>query len=90
MSFGSNNLTVGAPTVITEPPAYDNTNETVEVRYDGSGGLSALSQAYTSSQTVNAIGATASANVVINARIVNPDGFAAGNYSVRTVVTCAP
>lgn len=89
VSLGANTLTVGAPGVVSSPAEYDATAETVEVAYLGAGGLSAVTQDFTGVQTNVALDVIPQSVLTINARISNPGSFAAGDYTVRTVVTCS-
>lgn len=90
LSIGTNNLNVAAPTRIAQPVAYVATGEVLEVAYTGAAGLSAINQAYTASPTSVAIGTIAAALLTVNNRITNANGFPAGAYTTRTVVTCTP
>lgn len=90
LSIGSNTIEVGAPSRVLSPPAYDNTGEAVEVSYFGVSGLSLVTQGYTSTATSFSPGSIAASVLTVNNRIVNPDGFVAGNYATRTEVTCVP
>jgi hypothetical protein len=90
LSIGSNTIDVAAPARISaDPSGYDDTNETVEVSYGGLGGLAGVTQAYTEIATDFGVGNIALSVLLVNNRIVNPDGFAAGTYTTRTVVTCS-
>jgi len=90
LSIGSNTLTVGAPTRTAQPAAYVATGEALEVSYTGASGLSAINQGFTASQTTQPLGTIAASILTIHNRITNSNGFPAGTYSTRTVVTCAP
>ncbi|OEO30482.1 hypothetical protein VW23_021005 [Devosia insulae DS-56] len=90
LSIGANTLTVGAPTRTGQAAGYVATGEAIQVRYTGATGLSSINVAYTSSQTTNPITTIAASVLTVHNRITNPNGFPNGNYSTRTVVTCAP
>lgn len=90
LSIGANTLTIGAPTRTGQAAGYVATGEAIEVRYFGASGLSSITQAYTSSQTTHPLGTIAASALTVHNRITNPNGFPDGNYSTRTVVTCAP
>lgn len=90
LSIGSNTLTVDAPTRTAQPVDYVATGEAIEVSYTGASGLSAINQGFTSSQTTQSLGTIAASILTIHNRITNANGFPAGTYSTRTVVTCAP
>ncbi|MDB5541860.1 MAG: hypothetical protein JWQ89_3587 [Devosia sp.] len=90
LSIGNSTLTVGAPTRTSSAPVgYVTANEVVEVSYAGASGLSAVTQAYTTSQTSRPLGTIAASVLTINNRITNTSGFPAATYTTRTVVTCA-
>lgn len=91
LAIGSATVTVGAPDVTVTAGAtnYDDTNEVVEVKYLGASGLSTVTQAYTAGQTQFAIGTIPLSALTVNARVTNPASFDAGDYRVRTVVTCS-
>ena len=90
LSIGTNTIDVAAPNRISADPAgYDDTNEAIEVSYDGLGGLAGVTQAYIDIDTNFNVGNIALSVLVMNNRIVNPDGFAAGTYTTRTVITCS-
>ena len=77
------------PTVVSSPPAYDPSAESVSVAYTGASGLSALSQSMTDQTTSHSISSIPLSVLTINTQVVNSNSFAAGDYSVRTVVTCS-
>lgn len=90
LSIGSHTVNISAPTRISADPAgYNATGEVIEVSYVGAGGLSFVSQAYTSSPTNFGVGSIPLSVLTINNRIVNNNGFVAGTYTTRTVVTCS-
>jgi hypothetical protein len=90
LSIGSNNLDIDAPTLFASPVAYVSTGQVLEVAYSGAAGLSAVNQAYTSSDTSVPLGTIAAALLTVNNRVTNAGGFAAGAYTTRTVITCTP
>ncbi|HVY52639.1 MAG TPA: hypothetical protein VHA07_13905 [Devosia sp.] len=91
LSIGSNQLTIDPPVwAAATPVGYDATGEDLLVSYLGVGGLSIANQAFTDTQTsvnINSLPLTA---LTVNAKVTNPNGFAAGNYALKVVVTCAP
>lgn len=90
VSIGSNTISVSAPTrVSAPPPGYNSASEQIEVAYWGASGLSAISQGYTSSTTGFGVGTIGVSLLTVHNRIVNPNGFASGSYTTRTVVTCS-
>lgn len=90
VSIGSNTITVAAPTRISAAPSgYDSAAEQLQVAYNGVSLLAGVSQAYTSMPTNIVIGTIALSILTINNRIYNPNGFAAGTYTLQTVVTCS-
>jgi hypothetical protein len=93
--FESPTIQVSAPSRITPPPAgYNTAAETVQVRYTAGviagGGLA--DQPYTSSTTSFPLGllGLVTVSMTVHSRILNANGFAAGTYTTRTVVTCHP
>jgi hypothetical protein len=91
LAIGSATVTVGDPTLTVTADAlnYDATNETIEVRYTGAGGLGVVDQAYTDAETSFNISTTPSSLLTLHGRATNPDSFDAGTYRLRTVVTCS-
>ena len=89
LAVGDYTVTVNAPTRISAPGTYNSTGESIEVSYSGLSGLSGITQAYTSSLTTFLIDTLPLSVLVMNNRINNPNGFVAGTYQTRTVVTCS-
>ena len=89
LSIGSNTVTVGAPTRTASPGGYNATGESIEVAYTGQGALSAITEPYGSASTDFDVTSLPLTNLIFNARINNANGFDAGTYGVRTVVTCS-
>lgn len=89
VSIGSNTLTVNAPTVVSAPGSHNGSGETVEVSYSGASGLSGVSQTMTDQTTNHALGAVPLSALTIHTRITNSNSFAAGDYTIRSVVTCS-
>jgi hypothetical protein len=76
-------VTFSAPTI--EAPAGFDGGAEAEISYTSLGGSN---QPYTSA-TSSSAQVRLLDTFTINARIVSPNGFAAGNYAVHTVTTCA-
>jgi hypothetical protein len=89
LAVGSYTVTVNAPTRVNSPAGYDPTGEAVQVSYTGLAGLGLVNQGYTSSLSTFNIDTLPLSILVMNNRITNPTGFAAGTYETRTVVTCS-
>lgn len=92
LSIGASTLTIGAPALISTPPAgYNTGTQTIEVKYSGApaSGLSGISHAYTASQTTQSLGTIGASDLIIDNHILNPNGFPPDTYTTRTVVTCA-
>ncbi len=90
LSIGSNTIDVAAPVRVgADPAGYVSTGEVLEVSYSGASGLSGVSQAYTSADTDFAASNIPLSLLTLHNRIVNANGFAAGSYATRTVVTCS-
>ncbi|MCJ7421999.1 hypothetical protein [Sphingomicrobium astaxanthinifaciens] len=82
---GSNpTVTFGAPSLATSPVGWSAT-PSLGIAYTSSGGAN---QAYTDQETSHAVGAL-SDSFVVHGRIVASEGFASGDYVLRTVVTCS-
>lgn len=75
-------ITFGAPTL--SAPAGDS-GSTAEISYTSIGGAS---QTYTNQQTSSSQGILLDAYTV-HGRVLNASGFAAGSYTVTTIVTCS-
>ena len=88
LSLGSNRVTVEPPEWISSPAAYSPSGETRSVRYTGLGGLSLINQAYTSASSSFNLVLLPLSVLLVHSRIQNNNGFAQGNYSAKTVVTC--
>lgn len=90
LSIGASQLDFSAPTrTSAAPTGYNESSETVELSYLGAGGLSVANQAYTSGSSQVTLSTIPLSELVLNARILNPNSFADGNYTVRTVMTCS-
>jgi len=90
LSIGANTIDVAAPIRISaDPPGYQAGTEVLEVSYAGAGGLSLISQAYTSLATDFPASNIPLSVLTVNNRITNSAGFAAGTYTTRTVITCS-
>ncbi len=90
LSIGTNTIEVSAPQRTAAPVGYAAAGEEVEVAYFGLSGLSLINQPFTPSTTSFDPATIAASVLTVNTRIVNPNGFAAGNYATRTTVTCVP
>lgn len=89
LSIGANTIDVGAPVRVgADPAGYESVGEVLEVKYSGASGLGAISQDYTSADTDFAVSNIPLSLLTLHNRIVNSNGFAAGDYATRTVVTC--
>lgn len=93
---GTATIEVAAPTRIQTPSGYNASAETLQVAYNAASVLGLFpgaSQPYTSATTsfqATGILAGLSITITLNNRILNPNGFAPGTYTTRTVVTCHP
>lgn len=90
LSVGDSTIEVAAPTRTAQPGGYNSAGEALEVSYFGVGGLAIVNQAYTAAPTTFDVSTIPASVITVNNRISNPNGFAAGNYGLQTVVTCAP
>lgn len=89
LSIGSNSVNVAAPTLDSAPSAYDPGGQSLEMAYSGAGLLSSVTSGWSQSASSFAVGTIALSILDIDNRIHNPNGFAAGSYAMRTVVTCS-
>jgi|GEM_PF-1548837 len=89
VSLGGNSITVGAPSLVSSPPAFTPGEETIQIKYAGLSGLSSVSQDYTSAQTSFAVGILPLTTLLVNMQIINDAGFAQGTYTAKTVLTCS-
>lgn len=79
---GAPTLTFAAPGV--SGPSGSTSGATTQIRYTS---LQGANQAYTSSQSSRVAGALLD-TFTIHGRVTNDAGFAAGTYTLTTVVTC--
>lgn len=77
-------VTFGAPSLSISPNGWSG-SPTEAIRYTSTGGAN---QAYTSSQTTRTGGPLAE-TFTVHGKVDNASGFAAGNYTLTTVVTCS-
>ena len=89
VSLGGNTITVGAPALVTFPGTFTPGSETISVKYQGTSGLSGVSQAYTTAQTSFAVGILPITNLTVDLKVVNNAGYAQGSYTAKTVLTCS-
>ncbi|MDB5541859.1 MAG: hypothetical protein JWQ89_3586 [Devosia sp.] len=93
---GTATIDVAAPTRTQSPAGYNAAAETLQVAYNATAVLGLFpgaSQTYTGTTTsFHATGVLAGLTftITLNNRILNPNGFAPGTYTTRTVVTCHP
>ena len=87
-------IQVGAPSVAQSPGGYNATSETREVAYTAAviGLIQLANQPYIATTTCFQTGilGTVTVSMTLHNRVTNPNGFAAGTYTTRTVVTCHP
>lgn len=89
LSVGTNTLTVNPPVWVTAADDYTPGAETLEVGYLGLSGLGLADQALTSSVTTRTLSTLPLSLLTMNARASNSNGFAAGDYEMKVVVTCS-
>jgi hypothetical protein len=90
-SIGANTINVAAPTLTDSPVGYVSTGQSLEIGYVGVGLLNLVSKAMGTgggSFSAGILGLTGS-TILINARIVNANGFKLGDYQLTSVVTCS-
>ena len=90
LSVGANRLTIDPPAWVSSPVGYDAAGESRLVSYLGVAGLAVATQAVTDVATEVDIPTLPLTALTVNAKVTNPNGFAAGNYALKVVVTCAP
>jgi hypothetical protein len=82
-----------APVLDQYPGGFDAGGADVQVAYSGTALLGSLQHGYSSGPTStpvpNLLSLLDTALIRVNTRIISPDGFAAGTYRVRVVVTCS-
>jgi hypothetical protein len=76
-------ISFGAPGLTSSPPGWS-ASPTVQIRYTSSGGAN---QGYTSSATTHSPTGLLE-SYTVHGRVQSATGFAAGSYTLRTVVTC--
>lgn len=87
VAVGSNQITVGTPTLTDSPAGYTSSGQRIEYSYAGLNGLSGVtSGGFTS--TSKQFNATILSTLKVDNHIVNTTGFATGHYATTTVVTC--
>ena len=87
-SLVSATVEIGAPDLVEVPGGYNGNADVVQVRYIGAAGLSGVLQDYTDQTTSFSIGLLPASVLSMDARVYTPNGFEAGTYRLRTVVTC--
>jgi hypothetical protein len=93
---GTATIEVSPPTRVQTPPGYNASAEVLQVAYQAGAVLGLFpgaSQPYTSAPSsfkATGILSGLSVTIVLNNRILNPNGFAPGAYTTRTIVTCHP
>lgn len=85
VSIGANTISLDEPELLTHPGAYTPSNETVEMNYTGL----ANHPLFSSLGLQFDLGLVSLTNLFVNLRISDPDGFAQGTYTARTVLTCS-
>lgn len=87
-------VTVNAPTLVQFPAGYSSALETREVAYTAAviGLIQLANQGYTTGTTGFSTGLLGSVTLTmtVHNRVNNPNGFAPGTYTTRTIVTCHP
>lgn len=90
LSVGSNTVSVAPPVWTETPEDYDAGGELFEVGYTGVGGLSLVNVPFTASPQPFVVPTLPVTALTVNARASNPDGFGAGTYKMKVLVTCSP
>lgn len=85
LSIGLNSIHLDPPTLETYPAGYTPGSETLEL---ATSGLLA-NPLFTSLGIDGLIGLLPATNLLVDLKITNPDGFAQGAYTAKTVLTCS-
>jgi hypothetical protein len=85
ISIGSNHIELAPPTLETHPAGYTPGNETVEINTTGL----ASNPIFTSLGIDFDIGLVSLTSLFVNMKVTDPDGFASGTYTAKTVLTCS-
>lgn len=85
VSIGSNNISLSEPELLTYPAEYDAGGETVTM---AQGGIH-NNPIFDALEVDFDIGLLSLSTLFVGLRIENPDGFAQGAYTARTVLTCS-
>ena len=89
LSIGTNTLTVNPPVWDSTPGGYTAGTEVAEVAYSGLSGLGIADQPFTPSVTTRPISTLPLSLLTVQAEATNSNGFAAGDYEMKVVVTCS-
>ena len=89
LSVGTNTLTINPPVWVDASEDYDPGSEAFEVGYSGLSGLGLADQPLTNAVTQRTISTLPLSLLSMNARVTNSNGFAAGDYEMKVVVTCS-
>jgi hypothetical protein len=89
LSVGTNTLTVNPPVWVDSGDDYEPGAETLEVGYLGLSGLGLADQPFTDAVTTRTISTLPLSLLTMSARATNSNGFAAGTYEMKVVVTCS-
>lgn len=90
-SIGANTISVAAPTMTESPIGYVSSGQSLQIGYVGVGLLSIVNKPMGTgggSFSAGILGLTGS-TILINARVVNANGFSLGDYQLTSVVTCS-
>jgi hypothetical protein len=85
VSIGANTITLDEPELVSHPPGYSEANQTLKINYTGL----ANHPLFSSTGLDFVVGLLPISELFVNLRIENPDGFAQGSYTARTVLTCS-
>lgn len=85
LSIGTNTVELEPPTLETYPPEYTPGDETLELNTTGL----ASNPIFTSLGLDFLVGLLPISELFVNLRMTNPDGFAQGIYTAKTVLTCS-
>jgi hypothetical protein len=89
-AIGTNRIDISAPVLTDAPGGYDPSSQVLEVAFSVMDNGEPTTQGFTDDATEFTPASLSQAEMTIDNRIRNPDGFAAGDYDMQTVVTCVP
>lgn len=84
LSIGTNTVELSEPTLETYPPEYTPGDETLQISTSG-----LASNVFTSLGLDFVVGLLPITDLFVDLKMTNPDGFAQGIYTAKSVLTCS-